>query len=170
MKVYLKPVLLLIVTLFAACATAPQQEQAATEPAVSAQAPLEGVWSITEAIVTSPDGTSTTIEGQPGLYFFSDGHYSATLIETDSHQPYPERPTDEERLAAYDNFIANAGTYEISDSTLTVTILLSKNPNAMTGRPFTYDYELDDDSLALTLRAAWAPRDGEIRYRLVRLE
>lgn len=170
MKVFLNPALLLAVTLSAACAAAPQQEQTAAEPEVSARGPLEGVWSITEAVVTSPDGTSTDMEPQPGLYFFADRHYSTTLVETDSHLPYPDDPTDEERLAAYDNFIANSGTYEVTGSTITIRITVSKNPNAMAGRPITYEYELEDDSLALTLRAAWAPRDGEIRYRLVRLE
>ena len=62
MKVFLNIVLLLAVTLSAACATAPQQEPTAADPEVSARGPLEGVWSITEAIVTSADGTSTVAE------------------------------------------------------------------------------------------------------------
>jgi hypothetical protein len=109
MKAFLNIVLLLAVILSTACASEPQQEQTAAEPEVSARGPLEGVWSITEAIVTSADGTSTTIEGQPGLYMFTDRYYSTMLVETDSHLPFPSQPTDEERLAAYDNFIANAG-------------------------------------------------------------
>jgi len=170
MKFFLIFVLLLTVTLSAACASEPQQEQTVAEPEVSARGPLEGVWSITEAIVTSADGTATTIEGQPGLYMFTDRFYSTMLVETDSHLPFPSQPTDEERLAAYDNFIANAGTYEVTDSTITVDITVSKNPNAITQRPFSYEYELEGDSLTLTLRAAFAPRDGSIQYRLVRLE
>ncbi len=170
MKVFLKLVLLLAVTLSGACASEPQQEPTAAEPEVSARGPLEGVWSITEAVVTSADGTSTTIEGQPGLYMFTDRHYSTMFVETDSHLPFPSQPTDEERLAAYDNFIANAGTYEVTDSTFTVDITVSKNPNAIAQRPFSYDYELEGDSLTLTLRAAFAPRDGSIQYRLTRLE
>jgi hypothetical protein len=101
---------------------------------------------------------------------FTDRYYSTMLVETDSHLPFPSQPTDEERLAAYDNFIANAGTYEVTDSTITVDITVSKNPNAITQRPFSYEYELEGDSLTLTLRAAFAPRDGSIQYRLVRLE
>ena len=73
-------------------------------------------------------------------------------------------------MVAYDNFVANAGTYEVTGSTITIHAMVAKVPNAMTSAPFTYEYELEGDSLALTLRAAWAPDDGEIRYRLVRLE
>ena len=143
-------------------------ETTATETGVATG--LQGVWRITEASVTSSDGTSTNTEPQPSLYIFSNRHYSTTLIPNDSRQPFPDQPTDEERLAAFGNFIANAGTYEIAGSTITIRPMVAKVPNAMTNPPFTYEYELEADSLVLILKAAWAPPDGEIRYRLDRLE
>ena len=96
--------------------------------------------------------------------------FSVQAQENDSRQPFPDQPTDEERLAAFGNFIANAGTYEIAGSTITIRPMVAKVPNAMTNPPFTYEYELEADSLVLILKAAWAPPDGEIRYRLDRLE
>jgi len=78
-------------------------------------------------------------------------------------------PTDAEKLAAYDSFIANSGTYEVSGSTLTTRPIVAKNPNFMSGGSVTYTYEIEGDTLRLTLTLPWAP-ENETRYTLVRLE
>jgi hypothetical protein len=74
---------------------------------------------------------------------------------------------------AYDNFIADAGTYEYTDTTLTVRNIIAKVPNVMppyASGPVTYHWRLDGEALVLTLRSAWAPADGEITYTLSRRE
>ena len=72
-------------------------------------------------------------------------------------------------LAAYRNFIANTGTYTVSGSTLTLQHIATKFPNAMSDT-LTYAYQVEGNTLHLTLsNAAWA-EEGEIQYTLARVE
>ena len=144
---------------------------ASAQPARSEGNALRGVWKITEISVTSPDTNWTTREPQPGLYIFFDTHYSTALIPENKSRPtFSDQTTDEERLAAFVNFVSNAGTYEVTGSTLAVRPMVAKVPSAMTGSGFSYEYSLEGDLLVLVLSAAWAPTDGKITYRLSRLE
>lgn len=142
---------------------------------IARRAPLVGAWLITSTSVTTPAGTSLNDSPQPGLYIFTDRHFSNMLIpSSEARPPLSAARTAEERLTAYDNFIADAGTYELADSTLTVVNIIAKVPNVMpphrSSRGLTYRYRLRGDSLTLTLRGGWAPPNGEITYRLVRIE
>ena len=132
---------------------------------------LQGTWKITEISVQSPEGNWNTTSPQPGLYIFGDGYYSTVIIPgKNARKVFSDSATDAERLAAFDNFVANAGTYEISGSTIHVRPTVAKVPGAMQAdADFTYDYTLNGDSLELVLKAAWAG-DGEITYRLRRAE
>jgi len=146
------------------------------QPAESAGAaanPFVGAWIITETSVTNANGTRVNENPEPGLYMFTQHHFSNMLIPGATRTPFSAARTDEERLAAYDNFFADAGTYEYTESTLTATNMIAKMPHVMpphaTG-PLTYQWRLDGDALIMTLRGGWAPRGGEITYRLARLE
>lgn len=131
---------------------------------------LEGAWRITEASWTSPDTSWVNASPQPGLFLFLGRHYSTVFVQgSQPREFFSEETTDAERLAAYTDFIANAGTYEASGSTLSVRPLVAKVPNAMAGESFTYEYELGGDTLWLSLSAAWA-QGGETVYTLVRVE
>ena len=140
--------------------------------AVQAQSTLEGVWQIEEVTIVGGANEGTYTNPQPSLYIFTEQHYSTLIVPGDSpRQLFSDETTDEETLAAFDNFIANAGTYQVAGSTLTVLASVAKVPGAMTGEAFTYEYSLDGDSLTLVLAgAAWAAGDTEITYRLIRLE
>ena len=130
---------------------------------------LVGAWLIVETTVTTPGGTTTNENPQTGLYIFTQGHFSNMLIPGERRSPFGEERTDEERLVAYDNFIADSGSYELTDSLLTTHNRIAKVPNAMDGG-FSYRYILEGDSLVLTFDGGWAPPDGQITYRLRRLE
>ncbi len=141
-------------------------EQSETGP----QTQLIGAWLIAETSITTPEGTTTNENPQPGIYIFTDRHFSNMLIpNVEGRPPFSAERTDAERLAAYDNFIADSGTYELTDSSLTTHNIIAKVPNVMNGS-LTYRYSLNGDSLVLTLHGGWAPPDGEITYRLDRLE
>ena len=130
---------------------------------------LIGAWLITETTVTTPAGTEVDSNPQPGIYVFTERHFSTMLIPGAERPRFSEARTDEERLAAYDNFAADAGTYEITGSELVTSNILAKTPNGMNSS-IRYGFSLEGDFLVLTLRSAWAPEDGEIVYRLRRLE
>ncbi len=130
---------------------------------------LIGAWLIVETTVTTPDGTTTDENPQPGIYIFTERHFSTMLVPREARPLFSEERTDEERLAAYDNFIADSGTYELTESLLTTDNIIAKVPNAMDYR-IPYRYTLEGDSLVLTFDVGWAPPGGEITYRLRRLE
>jgi len=151
-------------SLFQGCGSTEQDEEA------SSRTQLIGAWLITGTSVTTEEGTTTNENPQPGIYIFTERHFSNMLIpNTEGRPPFSTTRTDAERLAAYDNFIADSGSYELTDSSLTTHNLIAKVPNAMNGG-FPYRYSLEGDSLVLTFDRGWAPPNGEITYRLVRLE
>ncbi len=148
------------------------------QPATEEAGPLEGAWKVVEFSTTSPDTSSTITSLQPSLFIFLKQHYSVMFVPGSEPRELFSGdepvlgwldPTDAEKLAAYDSFIANSGTYELTDSTLTTRPMVAKNPNFMAGGSLTFTYRVEADTLRLTLRLPWAP-ETEIRRTLVRLE
>lgn len=140
---------------------------------IGAPAGLAGAWRIVETTTRTPDSSWVDDSPQPGLYIFTGRHFSIMLIPQDSPRAHlREDASPEERLAAYENFIADAGSYEASDSSLTMRNFIAKWPNAMNGGAGgPYRYQLSVDSLTLSFKGAWAvDAGGEITYRLVRLK
>ena len=130
---------------------------------------LQGAWTITEVSVSTPDTSWTEAHPQPGLYIFLEPHYSTLIVQgSEPRELFSDDPTDAERIAAFDPFVANSGTYEVSGTTLTVRPLVAKRPNSMSDNSYTYTYRVEGDTLRLTLSTAWAPEGGEIRYTLAR--
>ena len=142
----------------------PQQESGQGSPDA-----LVGAWLITETTTTTADSSWTNSAPQTGLYIFTESHFSNMLIQGSKPRGlFPEVATPEQRLSAYDPFIADAGSYELTDSTLTTHNIIAKVPNVMSAG-FPYRYILSGDTLTLTFTGGWAPQGGEITYRLVRL-
>jgi len=147
------------------------------------QETLEGAWRVTEESFESPAASWTNTSPQPSLHIFAEQHYSIMLVPSGADggsQPrelFPgnepvlgsAEPTDAEKVAAYDSFIANSGTYEVSGSSLTTRPMVAKSPNVMSGESLTYTYQIEGDTLQLTLTPPWAP-DTEQSFTLVRLE
>ena len=106
--------------------------------------PVEGVWKVAE--VTPPARTATEkvtpiTSPQPGLLIFTRGYYSGIAVTATQPRTAaapakdPANLTDAEKIARYEQwrqFIANAGTYEVKGSTLTMNRMVAKNPEAMT--------------------------------------
>jgi hypothetical protein len=55
--------------------------------------------------------------------------------------------TSEQRLDVLDRFVANIGTYTLTDSTVTFTPSVAKNPGVMSGRTFKWTVRVAADSL-----------------------
>lgn len=115
------------------------------------ESPLEGVWTVTSIHVSGPDSAANTTV-QPSLYLFTDKHYS--IMRVTGNQPRAltatDSATDAEKLAAYNSFIANTGTYEIADSTLTIHPVVARNPNFMAGGSDKYHFRVSGDTLWLS--------------------
>jgi hypothetical protein len=135
---------------------------------------LHGVWKVTEVSVRKPgeDWIRTT----PGasLYIFTKKHYSYTFATSAAPRRLfagdPNSPTDAEKVGAYDSFVAAAGTYVLSGTTLTLKATLHKNPNEMTGEPLTYAIAIDGDTLRMTIANAPFAPGRERRLVLTRVE
>jgi hypothetical protein len=85
------------------------------------------------------EGTHTAL--QPELMIFTREHYSRTTDTGAQPRPttgykIPGKPTLELQ-AAWGPFVANAGSYEVSGTTLTLHAIVAKNPRAQANRNFT---------------------------------
>jgi len=115
------------------------------------ESPLEGAWKVVSINVTGPASAANTTV-QPSLYLFADKHYS--MMRATGNQPRTlsatDSATDAERLAAYNSFIANTGTYEVADSTLTIHPVVARDPNYMSGGSDKYQFRVSGDTLWLS--------------------
>ena len=128
---------------------------------------IRGVWHVVERSFTTPDTSWAVGDPQPGQYFFGETHFSVQEIrESGPRTLFGDHTTDLERLAAFDVFHAHSGTYEVTDSMLTIVPTLAKSPNSMDGSSHTYNYLIEGDRLSITRVA-----DGTIRVTtLIRVE
>ena len=116
---------------------------------------IEGAWKVAEIVVTGQDAGDVT-NPQPGLLIFARKHYSMMWIP--GNQPRSlfkaDPPTNEEKIAAYDSFVANSGTYELTGDTLTLHPIVARSPNFMAGdRVATYQVRIEATTLSLTPRS-----------------
>ena len=120
------------------------------ERAEHSESPLEGAWSVASIHVTGPDSANATV--QPSLFLFGDKHYS--MMRVTGTQPRAlaatDSATDAEKLAAYNSFIANTGTYEVADSMLTIHPVVARSPNYMSGGSDKYHFRVNGDTLWLS--------------------
>jgi hypothetical protein len=123
---------------------------------------IQGVWRLVEITITNPNppaaglskGTHTNLP--PGLLIFTGKHYS-TIAETGTKSrpatPFKVagKPTAEEMQAQWGPFAANAGTYELSGTTLTRRAIVAKNPANQYGKVGTRStIKLDGNNLWIT--------------------
>jgi hypothetical protein len=116
---------------------------------------LEGAWRVVEVEVTGP-GARTVESPQPGLLLFTGRYYSYTFVTSDTPRPaLPPGPATAEDLAMLWNpFTANAGTFEVSGSTMTRRPIVAKSPDAMAPGVFNqYSFRLSADTLWMTTTA-----------------
>lgn len=135
---------------------------------VSAQSnqSIQGVWRAVEITITdSPAGrrdpfgafaAGTHTSFQPELVIFTGGHYSRTTDTAAKPRPTtpyqtPGKPTVEELQAEWGPFVANAGTYEVSGTTVTLHAIVAKNPRAQAEKNFTrLTFKIAGNNLWLT--------------------
>lgn len=149
---------------------------AATALPVAQTAPsLQGAWRVTEIVVTGANAATNT-SPQPGLYVFTGQHYSIITVNTArtdfGNAADAAKLTDAEKMARYEAwnaFTANAGTYQISGSTLTTRPMVAKNPGVM-GTSATREFKIDGRTLTLIQTSAAGQPASQTTIKLTRLE
>ena len=136
----------------------------ATASAIAQSGSLRGAWRVAE--VTSADG-KTNAKPEPGLYLFTDRHYSIVRV-TAARAAYPENPTDKDKAAAFDPFVANSGTYAIKGTQLTTQPMVAKNPNVMQGKGGAFELKFEGTSTVYLTTAT--PDGGKAIVKLQRVE
>ena len=116
-----------------------------------ARKPMEGAWKVVEVVVTGAEAENNP-SPQPGLCIFGQRHYS--MFRVPGAKPRTlykgEEPTSEEKVKAFDSFIANTGTYEVSGSTITIRPIVARSPNFMAGGFSKYQFRVEGSNLWLT--------------------
>jgi hypothetical protein len=136
---------------------------------VEAQAQtVKGVWRV--VAVTGADGKTDTAP-QPGLYVFTDRHYSIQRVTASAPRPpLPAQNASEKELAAaFGPYTANSGTYEVKGATLTTKPIVAKNPSVMTGTSQQSELRFESTSV-LHVTSTNAAGTGKTVMKLQRLE
>jgi hypothetical protein len=145
-------IVLLTVTLAAfSCRTQEDVPSATAEQSTKAPGPLEGVWREAEIVVTGANPSSIP-NPQPSLYIFTSAHYA--MLGTVGDKPRQLHKaldaTNDEKIAAYNSFFGNAGTYEVAGDTVTIRPVVARMPNFMAGGSQKLQFRLDGETLWLT--------------------
>jgi len=140
---------------------------------VASELGLRGAWRVVEEWIGRPGEVGTTISAlQASLYIFASRHYSIMYVPgSEPRRPFPQPgpPTDAERLAAYDRFVANSGTYQADGSRIVFRRIVAKVPNVM-GTIDTLPYSIRGDTLWLTVGSGAPAQARVVRLKLLRLE
>ena len=142
-----------VVALLLLSCRAPEQASSTTAN------PLEGVWRETEIVAT---GRWPSIQNpQPSLYIFTPTHYAmmGTIGELPRALYKSFDPTNEEKIAAFDSFWGNSGTYEVTGDVMTIRPVVARVPNFMAGGFEKWRFSVDGDTLSLSLKST----DGHYR-------
>jgi hypothetical protein len=145
--------------------------------AQSKRGSLQGVWQTVEVTVTGPGARTIAIpEPRPNLVIITAKYYSR--VEDHSEGPRPiladvAKASADELRAAWNPFIGEAGTYEVTaGNVITMRPLVAKNPAAMAPGSFSaYSYKLDGDTLWVTFQKNQnGPIVNPVTVKAVRVE
>ena len=152
-----------------------QSSNAAVGVRAQSRSPLEGVWKILEVSSRLP-GADWTVATPPYLsvYIFTPKHYSYMFAPGVGPRRLfagdPNQPSEAEKIAAYDSIVASSGTYILEGTTLTMTAIIHKNPNEMTGEPLRYTVAVESNRMRMTIANPPFAPGRERRTLLTRLE
>ena len=137
---------------------------------------LQGVWQTVELTTTGPGARAITLpEPLANLTIYSGRHYTRVEVQTEKPRPVlaaPATATADELRAAWGPFVAEAGTFEVTDNTITMRPIASKNPAIMGPGVFlTYSFKLEGKTMWVTqVRNQTGPFPNPFTAKLVRVE
>ncbi len=125
--------------------------------------PLVGAWRVTEI----DDASRPPITNpQPGLYIFTEQHYSFMRINGTGPLPnYPsnDKATDADKVAVFNAIYLNSGTYTVTANMLTTKATVAKSAFVI-GASNQYEFAVNGKALVLTQKPSGAV------IKLVRVE
>jgi hypothetical protein len=135
---------------------------------------LQGAWKAVEITVTGPSARTLT-SLQPNLTVISAKHYARVDVQSDGPRPIltdVTNATADQLRAVWGPFVAEAGTYELTEDTLTLHPIAAKNPAAMVaGAVIVYACKLEGNTLTLTQqRNQSGPYPDPVTFKLTRVE
>ena len=113
---------------------------------------LEGAWKLVGVQELYPDGFINEIPTQESFFLFTDKHYSmglSTHKNPSSIFNEPWNPTNVEKVDRFNFLIINAGTYQLSGSTMILNAQFALYPVLNNGNQTT-TYELSSDTMRIT--------------------
>lgn len=135
---------------------------------------LIGAWRLIETAVRA-QGAAWDARPAPqgGLFVFSPRHYSYFYVRGAEARPMfadANRPTDAERAATFDTFIAGAGAYTFDGRVAVLHADYRKNPNEMNGASWRWDADVAGDTIRFIFANPPFLPGRDWRLTLVRLE
>lgn len=124
--------------------------------------PLKGAWRLAE-VVEGPGAPNTM--PFPSLYLFTDKHYSLMIILGPRPKFSPGQGTDADKIATFDGFAGNSGTYEVNGNTVTLHAMIGKN-EYIVGTTQRAEFRIEGNTLFWTTMAGGA----KSVQKLIRLE
>ncbi len=112
-----------------------------------------GVWRLQTVEYVSGSELTTIDPALPGLFIFTEKHYSMTWMPLqDQQEAYADKwhPNDTEKVQSYNSIVTNTGRYQLSGSELTTNVEVAKTP-AFVGGKAIYRCELNDDEVSLQI-------------------
>lgn len=141
---------------------------------------IVGVWQIKE-VARQNGGEPVADMTKRSIFIFTPHHYSMVwVLSAEPQRAFAERwnPTDAEKIERYDSLVVNAGTYEITESTITAHPIVARIPEFVGGR-LVCEYRVEGDSLRLKfvdeytydgVQAPWVASGRGLILTLVRID
>lgn len=125
---------------------------------------LIGVWNFIGAEVLG-ENAETITDIRPSILIFTPKYFSWIDVHGEHAPDLPEKPTDAQLAAAYNQLTAFAGTYELEGSSITAHYIVSKTPNDMSNDTVeNISYRFDGDILVFTIESE------NLKLEMTRLE
>jgi hypothetical protein len=119
--------------------------------------------------------TITLPEPRPNLAIITAKHYARVQVEAEGPRPViadVATATADQLRATWGPFVGEAGTYEVSGSTITMHPIAAKNPAAMKPGAFTtWSFQLTGNTLVITAQGNQnGPVANPVTVKAVRVE
>jgi uncharacterized protein (TIGR02246 family) len=145
-----------------------------TTVATAAAPSIQGTWRLVETALRAPGGAwETRPAPQGGLFVFTARHYSYFYVrgsEPRARFADANKATPTEMAAAYESFIAGAGSYGFDGRTVLLKADFRKNPNEMSGETWQWETQLDGDTMRFVFANPPFLPGREWRLTVIRIE